>query len=229
MKKFGCVLDAEFEKELRNSEKKKKNTWKKRLYYPVFKRFADIVCSLVALIVLAILFPFIYIAIKVDSKGPVIFTQLRVGQFGHLFKIYKLRTMYQDAEQHIEKNAFKDKHMPFIQHDHDPRVTKVGHFLRKFSIDELPQLFCVLRGTMSFIGPRPYIPEETSVLTQNQLRRLTVKPGLTGLAQINGRGHIPLEDRINYDLEYIDTMSAWLDIKILWKTIWSVLIKDHGM
>ena len=229
MKKFGCVLDADFEKELRTTEKTKKNTWKKRLYYPVFKRFADIGCSLVALIFLTILFPFIYIAIKIESKGPVIFTQLRVGQFGHLFKIYKLRTMYRDAEQRIGKNAFKDKNMPFIQHDHDPRVTKVGHFLRKFSIDELPQLFCVLKGTMSFIGPRPYIPEETSVLTKDQLRRLTVKPGLTGLAQINGRGHIPLEDRINYDLEYIETMSAWLDIKILWKTIWSVLIKDHGM
>lgn len=229
MKKYGCVLDAEFKKELKRRDSKKKDTLKKRLYYPIFKRLADIICSLVALIILAILFPFIFIAVKLDSKGPVIFTQLRVGQFGNLFKIYKLRTMYQDAEEHRDEQILKDKQKPFLQHEDDPRVTRVGKFLRKYSIDELPQLFCVLRGTMSFIGPRPFIPEETGVLTRDQLKRLTVKPGLTGLAQINGRSNLTLSERIDYDLYYIKNMSAWLDIKILWKTFWAVLFRSKGI
>lgn len=131
-----------------------------------------------------------------------------------------------DAEQLIDKNVFKNKDNPFLQHENDVRVTKVGAFLRKFSIDELPQLFCVLKGDMSFIGPRPFIIEETKVLNESQLMRLAIKPGLTGLAQISGRNDLNLQERIDKDIEYMQTMSAPLDIKILWKTIIGVLKGD---
>lgn len=213
------VIDDALREELKRLESQKKNTFLKKLYNPLFKRCADIGCSLVALVVLALLFPFIAVAIKLDSPGPVIFSQMRVGQYGKLFKIYKLRTMRQDAEELIDSSVFLDEENPFIQQKDDPRVTRVGRLLRRFSIDELPQLFCVLRGTMSFIGPRPFIPEETRVLHREHLLRLMVKPGLTGLAQISGRNHLNLEERMEKDLYYIDHMSAWLDIKILWLTL----------
>jgi len=216
-------LDKPLRKELKAMENTKKSSFRKRLYYPVFKRTADIVCSLVALVVFCVLFPFIAIAIKVDSPGPIFFTQLRVGQRGHLFRIYKLRTMRVDAEELVDSSVFDNKKNPFVQHANDPRVTRVGHFLRRYSIDELPQLFCVLQGKMSFIGPRPLIPEEIHVLKKEYLFRLAVKPGLTGLAQISGRGDLDLRHKMEKDLAYIDTMSPWLDIKILWKTIFAVL------
>ena len=225
MSKYGCILDDATRRELKQLENQKKSTFRKRLYYPFFKRSADIFCSFVALIFFALLFPFVAIAIKLDSPGPIFFSQIRVGQRGHLFKIYKLRTMYTDAEKQADPSFFKNEDSPFIQHEDDPRVTRVGRFLRRYSIDELPQLFCVLAGTMSFIGPRPFIPEETKMLKKEHLIRLTVKPGLTGLAQISGRNNLNLEERLEKDLEYIEKMSAWLDIKILWKTIFK--IADH--
>ncbi len=183
---------------------------------------ADIFCSLVCLVVLIIVLPFIAVAIKLDSPGPVFFTQLRVGRYGNLFKIIKLRTMELGAEDNIDKKVFKNRKKPFVQRKNDPRVTKVGKFLRRSSLDELPQLFCVLRGTMSFIGPRPFIKEEVAQLKEEHLMRLIAKPGMTGLAQVNGRGALPLEARMKKDLEYINDMSAWLDIKILFFTITSV-------
>ena len=225
MRKYGCILDEDFKRELKALDNQKKNTFAKKLYYPVFKRLADITCSLVALVVLLVLLPFIAVAIKIDSPGPVFFSQIRVGHLGNLFKIYKFRTMRVDAEKMVDKSVFRNRENPFVQHENDPRVTRVGACLRKFSIDELPQLFCVLGGKMSFIGPRPFIVEETKVLTKEQLYRLTVKPGLTGLAQINGRSALNLESRISKDLEYIEKMSAWLDIKILWVTL--VKIIEH--
>lgn len=227
MSKYGCVLNLELRKKLRALEDEKKNSFRKRLYYRFFKRFADISCSIVCLLVLIITFPFISIAILLDSPGPVIFSQIRVGQRGHLFKIYKFRTMRKDAEELIDDAVFHNKDNPFVQHKNDPRVTRVGHFLRKYSIDELPQLFCVLAGTMSFIGPRPFIPKEIEALDEKYMLRLMVKPGLTGLAQISGRGDLPLEQRMEKDLEYIDHMSARLDIKILWTTLVKI-IKHEG-
>ncbi len=204
---------------LKHSEVSKKS---KSVYYRVFKRVADIFCSLVCLIVLIIVLPFIALAIKIDTPGPVFFYQLRVGRYGNLFKIVKLRTMELDAEKNMDSRVFKNRRSPFVQRKNDPRVTRVGKFLRRSSLDELPQLFCVLRGTMSFIGPRPFIPEEVELLKEEHLHRLTVKPGMTGLAQVNGRGSLPLEARMAKDLEYIKNMSPWLDIKILFFTIFSV-------
>ena len=194
-------------------------------YSKVVKRALDFLLALVLLIPGVILMLPLAVWVKLDSPGPIFFRQIRVGQRGHLFKIYKLRTMYKDAEKQADPSFFKNEDKPFIQHEDDPRVTRVGRFLRRYSIDELPQLFCVLAGTMSFIGPRPFIPEETKMLKKEHLIRLTVKPGLTGLAQISGRNNLNLEERMEKDLEYIEKMSAWLDIKILWKTIFK--IADH--
>ena len=210
MSKKEIAVSKELHKKLVDRERQIRKSHSK-LYYPFFKRMADICCSIAALIVMVVLLPFVMIAIKIDSKGPIFFSQLRVGQYGELIKIYKFRTMCVDAEQLIDKNVFKNKDNPF---------------LRKFSIDELPQLFCVLKGDMSFIGPRPFIIEETKVLNESQLMRLAIKPGLTGLAQISGRNDLNLQERIDKDIEYMQTMSAPLDIKILWKTIIGVLKGD---
>lgn len=220
------AVSLELHQRLIQREKEIKRNHSK-LYYPFFKRMADICCSVAALIVMLVLLPFVALAIKIDSPGPVFFSQPRVGQYGQIIKIYKFRTMCANAESLIDKSVFKNKENPFLQHENDSRVTKVGAFLRKYSIDELPQLFCVLKGDMSFIGPRPFIIEETRVLNDDQLMRLAIKPGLTGLAQISGRNDLNLQQRIDKDLEYSQSMSAPLDIKILWKTIIGVL-KGEG-
>lgn len=225
MAKREIIISQELHSRLIEKEREIKSNHS-RLYYPFFKRMADICCSIAALIVMLILLPFVAIAIKVDSKGPVFFSQPRVGQYGEVIKIYKFRTMCVDAEKLIDKSIFKNRENPFLQRENDERVTKVGAVLRKFSIDELPQLFCVLKGDMSFIGPRPFIKEETMVLNEEQMMRLAIKPGLTGLAQISGRNDLNLQQRIDRDLEYSQTMSAGLDIKILWKTIIRVLRSD---
>lgn len=220
------VIDEDLKKEFIEIEKKKNNTFLKKLYNPVFKRAADIICSLIALVIFIILLPFVAIAIKLDTKGPVFFKQLRVGQHGRLFLMYKFRTMIHDAEKLIDKQTFNEYNNPFIQSENDERVTKVGRFLRRFSIDELPQLICVLKGDMSFIGPRAWILDEIRKLNRSQLFRLVVKPGLTGYAQIKGRNNLPLNERIEKDLFYIDHMSPFLDIKILFLSIFTVLNQD---
>lgn len=229
MSKYGkCVLDEEYRKRLKIMEKELQSTLGRKLYYRFFKRVADVFCSLIALVFLCVLFPFIAIAIRIDTPGPVIFSQVRVGQRGHLFKIYKFRTMVKDADEHRDE-FHMDKEHPFIQRKNDPRVTRVGRVLRKYSIDELPQLFCVLSGKMSFIGPRPFVREEILALDEKYLVRLMLKPGLTGLAQISGRGKLSVDKRMEYDMEYIREMSAWLDIKILWKTIITVSTHDGAL
>ena len=220
------VIDEALKKEFIEIERKKKSTFVQKLYNPVFKRAADIVCSLLALALFIILLPFVAIAIKIDTKGPVFFKHLRVGQHGRLFMMYKFRTMCNEAEELIDVETFDEYNNPFIQSQDDKRVTQVGKFLRRFSIDELPQLFCVLKGDMSFIGPRAWIQEEIKKLNRAQLYRLVVKPGLTGYAQINGRNNLSLEERIEKDLYYIDKMSPLLDIKILFLTIFTVLRQD---
>jgi len=217
------VLDEATRQELKKLHKELRAS---NRYYRVGKRVADILCSLAALVVFVVLFPFIALAIVIDSPGPVFFSQTRVGQFGDPFTIWKLRTMRKDAEDLVDKGAFKDKENPFLQSENDPRVTRVGAFLRKYSIDELPQLFCVFAGKMSFIGPRPFIAPEIRMLKPEHLRRLAIRPGLTGLAQISGRNNLNLEQRMQKDKEYIANMSARLDIRILWDTLIKVITHD---
>ena len=186
---------------------------------------ADFLIGIFVLVVLLILFPFVAIAIKLDSKGPIFFVQERIGMFGDVFKLYKLRTMCVNAEEMIEHEEGADGH-PFVQRENDDRVTRVGQLLRRFSIDELPQLFCVVKGDMSFIGPRPFIEKEIVQLTRDHQFRHIIKPGLTGLAQVSGRGDLNAEERFQKDMEYLEKLSAWLDIKILWKTIINVVFSS---
>ena len=190
--------------------------------YKFFKRFFDIAASLAAIVVLSPLMLVTAVAVKLDSKGPVIFKQERLGLKGKVFNIYKFRSMCCGAE-----------HMGTGQYSvaGDMRVTKVGKFIRATSIDELPQLVNVLKGEMSFIGPRPpltYHPWDISEYTDEQLRMFEVRPGITGWAQVNGRKHTEWHERIRLNVYYVDNMSLFFDIKILLLTFLSVLKNENN-
>ena len=186
------------------------------MYKHFFKRFFDIVFSFLGLIIAAIPMLIIAIAIKIDSKGPVIFKQERLGTNGKVFKLLKFRSMCVGAEQ-TGSGVYSGKG--------DTRVTKVGKLLRKTSLDEIPQLLSVLKGDMSFIGPRPpltYHPWPLGNYTDEQKRMFDVRPGITGWAQINGRKDVEWNKRITLNVWYVDHVSMWLDIKILFKTVFKV-------
>ena len=195
--------------------------------YKYFKRFCDIVLSFILLILFSPILLITALAIKLDSKGPVIFKQERVGKGTKLFYIYKFRSMCVGAEsQGTGQYSFEG----------DPRVTRVGRIIRATSIDELPQLLNILKGEMSFIGPRPpltYHPWELSDYTDFQLRMFEVRPGITGWAQVNGRKEVEWHERIKLNVWYVDHMSLMLDIKILFKTVFKVLKNEdnqnHGV
>lgn len=176
----------------------------------IIKRAMDLVASTVGIVLLFPLLIVIALAIKVDDPGPVFFRQERVGKGGQVFKIFKFRTMIVGAE---EKGAgiFVEKN--------DDRITRVGNFLRKISLDELPQLLNTLKGEMSLVGPRPTLPYQVERYDELQKRRLLFKPGMTGWAQVNGRNAITWPERIELDLWYINNWSFWLDIKIIMKTL----------
>lgn len=202
----------------------------------VYKRIADIIGASLGLIVLSPIFLLTAIAIKLDSKGPVFFTKLddgspvkRVGQHNGLFKFYKFRSMRPKTDSLrysflAKKNIRKDG--PLIKIANDPRITKVGRFIRKYSIDELPQLWNVLIGNMSLVGPRPHLPEEVSKYRNHHKFVLTIKPGLTGLAQISGRSELLFEEETKLDRYYIENWSVWLDLKIISKTV-AVILKGY--
>lgn len=193
----------------------------------VFKRIFDILLSIIGIILLSPVYLAIIIAIKLDSKGPAIFKQIRVGKDGKYFTIYKFRTMVVNAESKrtLEINADNIENFVF-QSKSDNRITKVGAFLRKSSLDEIPQLFNVLIGNMSLVGPRPEIPDVVKYYPESYKQRLLVLPGITGLAQVNGRGEIELGKTIYYDLTYIKEFSLWLDLKIIFKTFINVVKKE---
>jgi len=173
------------------------------------KSALDVVAGVCFFIVILPLFVFIAIAIKLDSSGPVFFKQQRVGAKGKSFYIYKFRTMVVNA---VNIGAG----LNII--DNDPRITVVGKYLRDWSLDELPQIVNIVKGEMSFIGPRPTLQHQVDSYTQHQRKRLNMKPGVTGWAQINGRNNIPWEERIELDVWYVDNWSIWLDMKILLRT-----------
>jgi exopolysaccharide biosynthesis polyprenyl glycosylphosphotransferase len=189
------------------------------------KRFFDFVVSLFLLFILSPLFVVIAILIKLDSEGPVFYVQKRVGLKGRLFNFYKFRSMVKDAENLrpilLEKNIVKGGVMFKIKED--PRITRIGRFLRRYSLDELPQLFNVLRGDMSLVGPRPPIPEEVKRYNHAHMQRLSVRPGITGLPQVKGRSDLSFYDWVRWDLWYINNWSFELDLKILWWTIPAIL------
>lgn len=198
----------------------------KRLQF-VFKRLLDFLLSLIGIIILLPIYLIIIIAIKLDSKGPTIFRQVRVGKDNVPFKIYKFRTMVIDAEKKRELAIDCDNIENFVfQSKSDNRITKVGAFLRKTSLDEIPQLFNVLQGNMSLVGPRPEIPDVVKFYPEEYKQRLWVLPGITGLAQISGRGEIELGRTVYYDLTYIKNFSLLYDIKILIKTVINVFKRE---
>jgi len=191
------------------------------------KRLMDILGSLVGLSITLLLTPFIALAIKFDSKGPILFGQTRVGKNGRLFKLYKFRSMYIDAEERKkELMAQNEMNGPMFKLEHDPRITKVGAFLRKTSLDELPQFFNILIGHMSLVGTRPPTVDEFTQYEPYFRRRLSIKPGLTGLWQVSGRSNITdFKDVVKLDLEYIDNWTLSSDIRILLMTVWVVIMK----
>jgi len=204
----------------RNIDKNTTIVVENRFWYEKIKRVMDIVLSLIGLIIAIPLMLIFGIAIKLESKGPVFYRQERVGKNGKVFMLYKLRSMYQNAEENGAKWAEKD----------DPRVTKVGRIMRKTRIDELPQLFNVLKGDMSLVGPRPERPIFTYKFNEEIpgfVNRLQVKPGLTGWAQVNGGYELGPAEKLEYDLYYIENRSIWMDIKIMLKTV-KVILTGKG-
>lgn len=188
------------------------------------KRVIDIVASGAAMLILSPLFIVVALAIRLTSKGPVFYIQKRVGLNGRKFVLYKFRSMYEGAHQKLsELSGLNEMKGPVFKIKNDPRITPVGRFLRKFSIDEFPQLFNVFAGHMSLVGPRPPIPKEVMQYEPWQRRRLSMRPGITCVWQVSGRNKIDFEGWMKLDLEYIDNWSLWLDIKILCKTIPAVL------
>ncbi|MBM6820680.1 sugar transferase [Clostridium saudiense] len=197
-------------------------------FYEVIKRVIDVVCSFVGVLVLSPLFVVIAIIIKFTSKGPVFFSQKRVGRDGKEFKMYKFRSMVVNAEELKEKLASQNEMSgPMFKMKDDPRVTKVGKFIRKTSIDELPQLWNVLKGDMSLVGPRPSLPKEVAQFEEWMYRRLEVKPGLTCYWQVSGRNNIDFEDWMKLDIKYVDERNLWIDIKLIFKTV-GVLLGDKN-
>lgn len=185
-----------------------------------FKRAFDVVVSVTALVVLAPLFALIAPAIRIGSPGPVFFTQVRAGRLGRPFRMYKFRTMYQDAESELEEMIrFDQLEDPMFKFKEDPRATGVGRFLRRFSLDELPQLLNVLRGQMSIVGPRPEQIELVECYRPEHRFRLAVKPGMTGPMQVFGRGELTFAERLAVELDYVEHMSLARDVRIVVQTV----------
>lgn len=201
---------------------------KESAIYNISKRALDIIASTLGLIILSPILLIVAILIKLESKGPAIFSQKRIGLNKKEFKMYKFRSMVQNAEELKEKLA-KENEMsgPMFKMKNDPRVTKVGRFIRKTSIDELPQLINVLKGEMSLVGPRPSLPKEVSKFEPWMLRRLSVKPGLTCYWQVSGRNNIDFENWMKLDLQYVNDRNFWLDLKLILKTA-TVLFGDKN-
>ncbi len=208
-------------------------TQKNMLVNIFFKRMMDILLSLILLIFLLPFFVIIGIMIKLDSKGHIFFLQERIGKNGKKFKIIKFRTMYVNNDENVHKEYVikfikegKKDESGIYKIKNDPRITKVGKFLRKFSIDEFPQLINVLKGEMSLVGPRPPIQYEVENYDEWHKRRLSVKPGMTGMWQVSGRNKIGFEDMVLLDIYYVENFNIWLDMVILVKTFFVVLKRE---
>lgn len=182
------------------------------MYKKFIKRILDLLLAIILLVLLSPIFIIVSIAIKLETKGPVIFKQIRSGKNNHVFTLYKFRSM----------TASND----FYNTKEEDQITKVGRIIRKTSLDELPQLFNILKGEMSFIGPRPWITDYAKYFTKHQMRRLEVLPGITGLAQCSGRNNLNIKDRINIDVKYVDHISLKMDLYIFFKTIKSVIKRE---
>jgi exopolysaccharide biosynthesis polyprenyl glycosylphosphotransferase len=218
--KEGFELPDLAQKEYSYAQSKRKIKLEDRYMYGFTKRVMDIIGAMCGILLLSFLFILIAILIKIeDPKGPIFFTQKRMGLNGKEFNMYKFRSMVSDAEEKL-KELLKHNETTgaMFKMKNDPRVTNIGRFIRKTSIDELPQLFNVLKGDMSLVGPRPPLPREVEEYTEYDKQRLLVTPGCTGLWQVSGRSNIGFNEMVELDLKYIRKRSLLIDIKIILKT-----------
>lgn len=206
-----------------------KDEVEKHYFYRFTKRFFDILASLIGLIILSPVFLIVAIAIKIDDGGPVFYNQERIGKNGKEFKMYKFRSMKVNADQELKKLIHKNEvDGAMFKMKDDPRITRVGKFIRKTSIDEFPQLLNVLLGQMSIVGPRPPLPREVKMYTDYDWQRLYVRPGCTGLWQVTVRNSVGFHEMVNIDLEYIQKRGFWLDIKIMFKTVKVIFVPNSA-
>lgn len=198
--------------------------------YEYVKRSLDIILSLLGIFFLLPFFLCIALFIKIDDKkGSILYSQSRIGKEQKKFKMYKFRSMYSNAEERLEELLkYNEVDGAMFKMKDDPRITRIGKFLRKYSIDELPQLFNVLKGDMSLVGPRPPLTREVNMYTNFDKQRLIIKPGITGLWQVSGRSSLSFEQMVDLDLQYIQSQSIITDIKILIKTVSIVFINEDA-
>ena len=199
--------------------------------YSITKKIMDLVLSFIGLILLIPVFLILAILVKLDSKGPVFYAHTRKGKNRNDIKIYKFRTMYSNSDEIFESfsDEQKEEYYKNFKLDNDPRVTKVGDFLRRTSLDEIPQLINVLKGDLSLVGPRPIVEKEICKYGQYADKLFSVIPGITGYWQSHGRSDTSYEERIEMDMYYIDNRSILLDIKIMFKTVISVIKKEGAV
>jgi lipopolysaccharide/colanic/teichoic acid biosynthesis glycosyltransferase len=224
-KRYGC--DRAGNAGARLNYARKKYLWKIVIGGAnVLKRAIDITVAAGVSLALGPLFLAVAAAIKLTDKGPVLFWQTRVGQWGREFPFPKFRSMVLNAEQMKDKLLQSNNHKTGLtfKMKNDPRVTWIGRTMRKLSVDELPQLWCVLKGDMSLVGPRPPLPHEVARYTLPDRRRLDIKPGLTCIWQVTGRGDIPFHRQVELDIQYIESQSIWVDVVLLLKTAPAILI-----
>jgi exopolysaccharide biosynthesis polyprenyl glycosylphosphotransferase len=197
-------------------------------FVSAIRRTLDFSLSLILLVVLLPVFLALAILVKTDSKGPILFKQYRVGQNGTQFWFYKFRSMVIDAEaRRAALEAMNEASGPLFKMKNDPRITRCGRWMRKYSIDELPQLINVLKGDMSLVGPRPALPAEVAQYNDFQKARLAVQPGITGLWQVSGRSDLSFDQSVQLDIDYIQQQTLWLDFTILLRTFGAV-VKGRG-
>lgn len=214
----------------------KKDKTNKKVLYKFTKRIIDIIGSIIGILILIPTTLIIYLARKVlkEDKGPLFYEQLRYGKNGKVFRLYKFRSMCIGADkklkEYLENNdEAREEFEKTHKLQNDPRITKIGNFLRKSSLDELPQMINILKGDMSFVGPRPVVEKEVEEYGTNKDKFLSVRPGLTGYWQVNGRSNTTYEERMKMELYYVDNCSLWLDIKIFFKTFITVFKKEGAV
>ena len=205
---------------------------KKRIIYNIIKRIFDFILSLLSIILLSPIFLIISIIVRIDSKGPAFYVQKRIGLNGKLFKIYKFRTMVVGADKKLRKYLEEnpealEEYEKYKKLNDDPRTTKIGMFLRKTSLDELPQLINIIKGEMSIVGPRPYLLKEKKDMGEYYDSIITCKPGLTCIWQVSGRSNLSFQQRLDLDMEYLNKRGIKLDIILIFKTFYKIF-KSEG-
>ena len=205
-----------------------KDKIRSRFIYHSMKRLFDIVAATCGIVILSPLMIIIAVLIKAEDHGPVFYKQVRVGKNGKTFTMYKFRSMFVNADQMLDElKEQSDVEGPMFKMKNDPRITRIGHFIRKHSLDELPQFFNVLKGDMSLVGPRPPLPSEVAEYSDYDKQRLYVIPGCTGLWQATERNEVGFSEMVQLDIEYIQKAGFWFDLWIIWKTV-AIVIKPNG-